>query len=643
LSSLEEVTWNLDDLLAGEPTEDPQSAVTSLLEQADAAAVSFAETYEGKVADLDTDGLRQAMEKLASISDLAGRALNYAHLRFAADTADPANGALLQMGSERATAIQTRLIFFELEWAALDDEQAEAMLSGGGLDFCEHYLRNERRYRDHLLSEPEERIITELSLTGAGAWSRLFDELTSAIRVDLPAASSSGGGAAGQGSGGDSAAAQGSAGDSAAAQGSAGDSAAVPGSAEPVSLDIALSKLADPDREVRRTTAEAVTESLQPGLRTRAYVFNTLLQEKSTKDRLRGYPHWLATRNLSNEASDESVQALVEAVKGRYELARSWYRTKAKLLGVDQLADYDRMAAIATDDRTIEWDEGREIVQTAFDSLSPRAGSVVSRFFDERWIDAPPGPDKRGGAFSASTVPSVHPYVMLNYTDRRRDVLTLAHELGHGLHQTLAADRGIFHQDTPLTVAETASVFAEELVFGRLLEAETDPASRLGLLAEAVEGQIATVFRQIAMNQFEDRVHTARRSEGELSVERFGELWYETQHELLGDSVEITDGYRSWWSYVPHFIGSPGYVYAYSYGQLLALSVYRLYEERGDEIVPGYLDMLAAGGSRSPEELGRLVGVDLSDPSFWDNGLDLVAGQIEAAQAAAEAVLADRA
>ncbi|MCB0831046.1 MAG: oligoendopeptidase, partial [Solirubrobacterales bacterium] len=218
----------------------------------------------------------------------------------------------------------------------------------------------------------------------------------------------------------------------------------------------------------------------------------------------------------------------------------------------------------------------------------------------------------------------------------------LAHELGHGLHQTLAARQGIFHQDTPLTVAETASVFAEELVFGRLLEAEKDPASRLGLLSESVEGQIATIFRQIAMNQFEDRVHNARRGEGELSVDHFGELWAETQKELLGDSVEVTDGYRSWWSYVPHFIGSPGYVYAYAYGQLLALSVYRLYEEQGEAIVPGYLEMLSAGGSRSPEQLGALVGVDLSDPSFWDNGLDLVQGQIEAAQAAADQVLRAR-
>jgi len=596
--SLDAVRWNLEDLLTGEDGE--LGTTESLLEEADRRADEFVDRYAGKVSELDPEGLREAMERLAGISDLAGRALNYAHLRFAADTADPENGALLQACSEQATAIRTKLLFFELEWAALDDDQAEAMLAGEGLEFCDHYLLNERRYRDHLLTEPEERIATELSVTGAGAWGRLFDELTSAIRVEL--------------------------GD---------DGGEVP-------LDIALSRLHDPDRETRRTVAEAVTKALQPGIRTRAFVFNTLLQDKAIKDRLRSYPHWLATRNLSNEASDESVQALIEAVKGRYDLARTWYRTKARLLGIDRLADYDRMASVATDDVRIEWGEGRELVQAAFDSLDPRAGSVVGRFFEEGWIDAPPDADKRGGAFSASTVPSVHPYVMLNYTDRRRDVLTLAHELGHGLHQALAAERGIFHQNTPLTVAETASVFAEELVFGRLLEAETDPAARLGLLAEAVEGQIATVFRQIAMNQFEDRVHNERRVSGELSVERMGEVWIETQAEMLGDSVELTEGYRSWWSYIPHFIGSPGYVYAYSYGQLLALSIYRIYEERGQEIVPGYLELLASGGSKSPEELGSLVGIDLADPAFWDRGLELVAGQVDEAARAADQVIATR-
>ena len=599
-TELSEVTWDLSHLLEGveglKLGGDPEAAVSVLLNRADELAGEFAERLEGKVAELEGEGLKQAMQELALISDLAGRAASYAHLRFAADTESPENGALMQVVTERATAIQTKLLFFELEWVELPDERAEELLATDGLEFCRHHLEMERRYRPHILSKPEERIATELSVTGRGAWSRLFDELSSAVRVDLE------------------------------------------GADEPVPLDVALSKMFDPDREVRRSVQQSVTDALEPGLRTRGYVFNTLLQDKAIKDRLRDYPHWLATRNLSNEASDESVQALVEAVRGRYELARRWYRTKAKLLGIERLADYDRMAAVGGADEEIPWDRGRELVLDSFASFSGRAAETVEQFFSGRWLDAPPNPSKRGGAFSASTVPSVHPYVMLNYTNRRRDVLTLAHELGHGLHQTLAREQGVFHQDTPLTVAETASVFAEEVVFGRLLDAADDPASRLGLLAEAVEGQIATVFRQIAMNQFEDRVHNARREEGELSVNRFGELWVETQSEFLGDSVEITDNYGIWWSYIPHFIASPGYVYAYAYGQLLALSVYRLYQERGDEIVPSYLEMLAAGGSRSPEELGQIVGVDLTDPGFWDSGLDLVEEQVDQAVEAAEAL-----
>jgi oligoendopeptidase F len=603
-TDLSTVTWDLSHLLEGDGVEPgpegDEATVDALLDRAEELAGAFAAEHEGKVADLDRPGLIAAMERLAEISEIAGRAANFAHLRFAADTESPANGALMQRVSERGTAIQTKLLFFELEWVEIPDERAEELLATEGLDFARHYLRMERRYRPHLLSKPEEKIATELSVTGRSAWDRLFDELTAAIRVDLP------------------------------------------GEDEGVSLDVALARLFNPERSERKATAEAVTAALEPGLRTRAYIFNTLLQDKAIKDRLRRYPHWLAARNLSNEASDESVHALVEAVKGRYELARRWYRTKARLLGIDRLADYDRMAAVTARDEEVPWAEGRELVLDSFASFSDRAGEIAARFFDERWIDAPPTSVKRGGAFSASTVPSVHPYVMLNYTGRRRDVLTLAHELGHGLHQTLAREQGVFHQDTPLTVAETASVFAEEVTFGRLLERTDDPESRLGLLAEAVEGQIATVFRQIAMNQFEDRIHNARREEGELPVERFGELWADTQVELLGDSVEVTDGYRSWWSYVPHFIGAPGYVYAYAFGQLLALSVYRLYTERGEEMVPAYLEMLAAGGSRSPEELGAIVGVDLADPGFWDSGLDLVAEQVDAAVEAAEAVIAAR-
>jgi oligoendopeptidase F len=276
-------------------------------------------------------------------------------------------------------------------------------------------------------------------------------------------------------------------------------------------------------------------------------------------------------------------------------------------------------------------------VLDAYSSFSPDIATAVRQFFDERWIDAPVRPGKRPGAFCAYTVPSHHPYVFLNWTGRPGDVLTLAHELGHGVHAYLAREQGVFHQTTPLTLAETASVFGETLTFGRLLGATTDPDERLDLLARSVEGAIATVFRQIAMNRFEHAVHTERREAGELSTDRFGALWAASQEDLLGDAVEVTEGYRTWWSYIPHFIGTPGYVYAYAYGQLLALSVYRRYEETGDEFVPAYLELLSAGGSRSPGELGRIVGVDLDDPGFWDAGLDLVEEQVSAAEEAAVA------
>jgi oligoendopeptidase F len=546
------------------------------------------------------------MSELAEIQELVGRAGYYAALRFSTDTADPGNGALMQWVQEQETAIQTTLLFFELEWAALDDDRAEAMLAGAGLDFARHHLRNVRRYRDHLLSEPEERIVTEKSLTGASAWTRLFEELTAVIEVELPEDASDGAGAGG-------------------GQG-----------AVRVPLEIALSRLQAADREVRRISAEGVTAALAPGLRTRAYLFNTLLADKATEDRLRRYPNWLAARNLSNEASDESVQALIAAVRGRYEIPRRWYRLKARLLGLDRLADYDRMASVSADEVSFPYAQAREIVLDCYSSFSPDLGSLVKRFFDERRIDAPVRPAKRGGAFCAGTVPSEFPYVLLNYTAKRRDVLTLAHELGHGVHFALAAKQGIFQQHTPLTLAETASVFGETIVFGKLLEEDTSPASRLALLAENLEDTIATVFRQVAMNRFEDLVHTERRERGELSVERFGELWADSQEELLGDSVEVTDGYRSWWSYIPHFIGSPGYVYAYAYGQLLALSVYERYEQVGSELVPSYLEMLAAGGSKSPEEVAAIVGIDLTDPGFWEAGLDLVERQLAQAEEAAE-------
>jgi oligoendopeptidase F len=596
-TAVEDVLWNLEELVDDGGVE----ACDRLLDEAGARAETFAERYAGKVSGLDGPGLAAAMNELGAISDLAGRAGNYAHLRFAADTDDPANGALVARVNERSTAIETQLLFFDLEWAELDDELAEQLLAADGLDLVRHHLRTVRRYRPHLLSEPEEKLIAEKSVTGRDSWSRLFSELTSAIRVKLD------------------------------------------DEAEAVPLELAMSRLFSPDRDTRRSAADAITEALAPGLRTRAYVYNTLLQDKATDDRLRSYPTWISSRNLSNEASDESVEALLSVVQSAYDLPRRWYRLKARLLGLERLADYDRSASVAADDVEIGWDEGRGVVLDAYRDFSPKLGDLVERFFDERWIDAPVRPGKRGGAFCAYTVPSVHPYVMLNWTSRRRDVMTLAHELGHGVHAALAIPRGIFEQGTPLTVCETASVFGETLVFRRLLEAADSPASRLPLLADNIENTIATVFRQAAMNRFENAVHTARREEGELSVERFGDLWAATQEDLLGDAVEVTDGYRSWWSYVPHFIGTPGYVYAYAYGQLLALSVYGRYAEEGEAFVPAYLEMLSAGGSKSPEELAAIAGLDLGDPAFWESGLQLVRDELEEAEAAAEAVLAERA
>ncbi|HRW41997.1 MAG TPA: M3 family oligoendopeptidase, partial [Microthrixaceae bacterium] len=528
------------------------------------------------------------------LEDLQGRAGYYAMLRFSEDTQDPERGAEMMKVQERGTAIAAKLVFLELEWAALSDERVDELLADPVLDFCAHHLRSARRYRDHLLSEPEEVLLTEKSTSGAAAWVRLFDELTSAITVELPE------------------------------QGTVG-------------LEQGLSLLQHPDRAVRQQAAAAVTAGLEPGLRTRAFVFNTLLLDKSTDDRLRSYPSWVSSRNLSNEATDDSVQALVDAVVSRYDIAQRWYRLKAQVLGLDRLADYDRMASVAEDESEIGWAEATALVHDAYASFSPELAGIVQRFYDGGWIDAPVRPAKRPGAFCAYTVPSHHPYLLLNWTSRNRDVLTLAHELGHGLHAYLSRGQGTFHQSTPLTLAETASVFGETVTNNALLARIDDPNERFALLAATLEDSIATVFRQVAMNRFEDAVHTARREEGELSVERFGELWATTQEAMVGDSVDITDGYRTWWSYIPHFIGTPGYVYAYAYGQLLALSVYARYQEQGASFVPAYLELLSAGGSMEPAALGRIVGCDLEDPGFWDAGLAIVDGQLRAAEDAARA------
>ena len=585
-----DVAWDIDSILPDGTTP------AELFDQADVLADGLT-SLRGRVGALDAGELAEAMHTMAALQDLMARAAYHAMLSFSTATDDPARGAAMAAAQERSTAIGTKLIFFDLEWAAADDDHGSTVLADPRLDFCRHHLDNLRLSRRYLLSEAEERIVAEKSQTGFAAWTRLFDELTSAITVDLPDE--------------------------------------LGGSGVPLMQGLAM--MQQPDRAVRQQLASAVTAGLEPGLRTRAYLFNTLLNDKSIDDRLRGYPSWISSRNLANEASDESVQALVDAVVDNYSIAQRWYTLKAQVLGLDRLADYDRMASVASADRDIGWSEATSIVRDAYASFSPELSDIVGRFIDESWIDAPVRPGKRGGAFAAGVSPGHHPYVLLNWTSKTRDVATLAHELGHGVHFYLAREQGIFHQSTPLTLAETASVFGETVTSNRLLSLIDDPNERFALLASSLEDSIATVFRQIAMNRFEHAVHTARRTEGELSVERFGDLWAESQQAMLGDSVEITDGYRNWWSYVPHFMGSPGYVYAYAYGQLLALSVYARYQSEGDAFVPAYLDLLRAGGSDTPENLARIVDCDLTDPNFWRDGLKIVEGQLTAAEEAARA------
>ena len=587
-----DVNWDLEPLLDGAASPD------ELIERAMVVAVEL-EAARGTIATLGAGELAALMHKLADINELISRAGHYGMLRFTEDTANPESGAMMQRLEEESTAIASRLVFIDIEFAAAEDDHVAAVLADDQLAFCRHHLENTRRNRPHLLSEAEETVLLETSVSGASSWVRLFSELTSAITVELPDDES--------------------------------------GETRTAGLEEGLSLLQHPDRSVRAMAAEAVTGGLEPGLRTRAFIYNTLLLDKSVQDRIRKYPSWVSSRNLSNEASDESVEALVSAVVGRYDIPQRWYRLKAKALGVDRLADYDRMAAVADGETEVGWQEATNVVRDAYGSFSTELADIVGRFIDENWIDAPVRPGKQPGAFCAYAVPSHHPYVLLNWTSKSRDVLTLAHELGHGVHGYLAREQGIFHQSTPLTLAETASVFGETVTNNRLLDLIDDPGERFALLASAVDDSVATVFRQVAMNRFEHACHNERRDVGELAVDRFGELWLDSQRDMMGDSVELTENYTSWWSYIPHFIGTPGYVYAYAYGQLLALSVYARYEAEGDAFVPAYLELLRAGGSRSPEELGAIVGCDLADPSFWDAGLAIVDNQLQRAEEAAAA------
>ncbi len=583
----EGVSWNLADLLASEAQVDPY------LEEGSRLAREFAERYRGHVQNLSPTELRQGLKELERIQDQLDRVHTFAFLNWCTRSEEHAAGALLQRVREVYTRIAQELLFFELELSALPAEELRRRWNDPELAGYRHYLEILERRSRHLLTEPEERMAAEKSITGIGAWTRFFDETLAAARFELDGRA--------------------------------------------LTEQEVLALLHEPDRSTRRSAAMAFTAGLQRHLRTLTYVMNTVLAEKASEDRMRRFQHWLESRNLANEISDAAVQALVDAVVSRYDLVERFYRLKRRLLGLDELYDYDRYAPVGTMGRRFAWQEAREIVTSAYARFSPVLGDLVARFFAERWIDAGVRPGKRAGAFSHRAVPQVHPYILMNYTGRIRDVQTLAHELGHGVHQYLSRELGSLQGSTPLTTAETASVFGEMLVFDALREAEQDPSRRLSLLVSKIDDIVATVFRQVAMNRFEDLVHNRRRRDGELSPDELSRCWLSTQHEMFRGSVILGDHYGIWWSYIPHFIHTPGYVYAYAFGELLVLALYSIYRQEGPGFVERYLKLLSAGGSDWPHRLLEPFGVDLQDPGFWHHGLREIEILLEEAERLAAA------
>ena len=585
----EEVRWDLTELFAS-PT-DPEIEATLAAGMEDAK--SFEKDFKGRLGALTPAHFADMMERLEQMQDRVSKPSIYASLLHTQDTASPANGRLVARVDEAGAERGRHMVFFHLELADLTDEQVAPLYADARSGLYRHTVEEARKFRPHNLSEVEERLLTERSPVSTGAWVRLFEELSASIKVKV--------------------------------------------GEEKIGLEQALGQLRDANRETRQAASRGVTEALRQDIRTRAYIFNVVLQDKAIDDRLRGYPSWISARNLSNETSDAAVQALVEAVTGRYSMVARYYRVKKRLMGLDKLHEWDRYAPVMDVTRDLSWADAKELVLGSYQRFSPRAGALVEEFFDRPWIDAALGESKKGGAYCMGATPSYHPFVMLNFTGKLNDALTLAHELGHGLHDRLASRQTIFDYHPPLTLAETASVFGETLTFDRIMAEETDPKIRLSMLADQVEGSFATVFRQVSMNRFENAAHTRRRKEGELSPEQFGEIWQEVLQPMFGDSLELTEDHKPWWSYVGHFYFAPGYVYAYAFGNLLALSVYRRYQESGPEFVERYLEFLAAGGSTRPDELVKTLGMDITDPGFWDAGLTILDGMVTEIERLAEA------
>ncbi|MCR9132404.1 MAG: M3 family oligoendopeptidase [bacterium] len=588
VTGAENIHWDLSDLYAS--SDDPQLAKDKkdVLSEADA----FAEKYKGRIADLSVSEFKEMLQAYEALQDKGGKIGSFAYLQWSTDTGNSEYGKLVQEANELGSELSQKLVFLEVEWLAVSDEEAQKLIDAPELEFYQHYLESSRRYKDHVLKEEQEQILSAKSVTGRSAWVRFFDETLGQAKFELDG--------------------------------------------KEYSEQEVLSKLHESDRELRIRAHASLTNKFKELSHPLTFVFNTLLADKSTNDKLRQYPSWITSRNLSNETDDETVDALVNAVTAHYPLVQRYYKLKAKLLGLDEMFDYDRYAPMMKNEATIQWDSAKKMVLDSYTEFHPEMGAITNEFFEKNWIDAAIKQGKRGGAYSASTVPSVHPYVFMNFDGKIRDVQTLAHELGHGVHQYLSRQQGPLQAGTPLTTAETASVFGEMLVFQNLLKELSDPKEKLALIVGKIDDTIATVFRQISMNRFENAMHTARRDEGELTTERFSELWMEQQKALYGDAVTLTDEYGIWWSYIPHFLHTPGYVYAYAFGELLVLALYEEFTQRPDGFADRYMDLLSAGGSEWPHDLVAKMGLDIRDPEFWNKGLASFEKMVEEAEELAE-------
>ena len=575
--------WNLRDLYPG--LDSPE--VKRDLDLADSECAAFEQDFKGRLAALAAgSGLAKAVARYEAIDDRLGRLMSYASLMYAGNTTDPARAKFYGDVQERITAASLHLLFFTLELNRIDDAQLEAAMRDAALGHYRPWIEDVRKEKPYQLEDRVEELFHEKSVTGYSAWNRLFDETMASLRFKV--------------------------------------------AGKTLAIEPALNMLQDVDGKKRKAAAEALAKTFRENLRPFTLITNTLAKDKEISDRWRGFKDIADARHLSNRVEREVVEALVSAVRAAYpKLSHRYYALKAKWFGKKRLPHWDRNAPLPkVAQRTIPWGDARATVLTAYGAFSPKMADVADQFFTKSWIDAPVRPGKQPGAFAHPTVPSAHPYVLLNYMGKPRDVMTLAHELGHGVHQVLAAPNGPLMAQTPLTLAETASVFGEMLTFRKLLAETTDKKQRKAMLAAKVEDMINTVVRQIAFYSFERKVHGERRS-GELTSDKLCDLWMSVQGESLGPAIELKPGYETFWVYIPHFVHSPFYVYAYAFGDCLVNSLYAVYERSASGFAERYLEMLAAGGTKHHAELLAPFGLDARDPKFWDGGLSVIARLID--------------